>query len=330
MKAVVHQSIAGLKGVRVADVEDREPGAGEVKIRLKTAGLNHRDLFVPVRHGTEDSAIVLGSDGSGIVQSVGEGVNGVEAGSEVVINPALGWEKNSPAPPEGFEILGLPDDGTFAEHIIIAAENIEPKPKHLSWEEAGVLPLGALTAYRALITRGRIRSGQTVFIPGVGSGVATFLVQMAKAAGARVIVTSRSGEKRERALALGADRAIDSNADWQAELEKEEIDLVIDSVGAATWNRSLDALKRGGTMVVFGASAGDEVKVNIREFFYGQYNLLGSTMGSAEEFREMLQFIKRHEIKPVIDKTFELAEAKQAFQRLEAGEQFGKIGLVIE
>ncbi|HET7579321.1 MAG TPA: zinc-binding dehydrogenase [Bacillales bacterium] len=330
MKAVVHQDVTGLEGVRIVDQEDRKPEAGEVKVRLKAAGLNHRDLFVPQRHNPEDPPVVIGSDGAGVVEAVGEGVNGIEKDSEVVINPGLGWEKNSPAPPKGFEILGLPDDGTFAQSIIIPAENIEPKPNHLSWEEAGVLPLGALTAYRALFTRGGIRPRQTLFIPGVGSGVATFLVQMAKAAGARVIVTSRSEEKRNRALELGADRAIDSNADWQAELENEEIDLVIDSVGAATWNRSLDVLQRGGTMVVFGASAGDEVQVNIREFFYGQYNLLGSTMGSAEEFREMLQFIEEHGIKPVIDQVFPLTDAKQAFQRLEAGEQFGKIGLAIE
>lgn len=330
MKAVVHQGVSGLAGVRLADIEERQPEKGMVKVRLKTAGLNHRDLFVPNRHHPDDPPVVLGSDGAGVVEAVGDGVRNIEEGQEVVINPSLGWEKDSPAPPAGFEILGLPDDGTFAERIVVPAENVEPKPNHLSWEEAGVLPLGALTAYRALFTRGGIKPGQTVFIPGVGSGVATFLVQMAKAAGARVIVTSRADEKRKRALELGVDRAIDSGSDWEEELQDETIDLVIESVGAATWNRSLDVLRQGGTMVVFGASAGDEVKFNLRDFFYGQYNLHGSTMGSTEEFREMLQFIGKHKIKPVVDQTFPLSEAKQAFERLEAGEQFGKIGLTID
>lgn len=330
MKAVFHEGKPGLEGVQIADTDDRKPQAGEVKVRLKAAGLNHRDLFVPKRHGGEDSAVVIGSDGAGIIEQIGKGVQGVEEGQEVVINPSLHWEKNTSAPPAGFEILGLPDDGTFADSIIVPAENVEPKPAYLSWTEAGVLPLGALTGYRALFTRGDIQAGQTVLIPGVGSGVATYMVQMAKAVGARVIVTSRSEEKRNHALELGVDRALDSGTDWQNELQDETIDLVIDSVGAATFNSSLGVLKRGGTMVIFGASAGDEVNVNLRAFFYGQYNLLGSTMGSAEEFREMLQLISDHKIKPVIDYTYPLSETMQAFKRLEAGEQFGKIGLTIE
>ncbi|HET7579312.1 MAG TPA: zinc-binding dehydrogenase [Bacillales bacterium] len=330
MKAVIHQGKSGLEGVRVADVEGREPGAGEVKVHLKTAGLNHRDLFVPNRRKPEDPRVVLGSDGAGVVEAVGEEVDGVKTGQEVVIIPSLGWEKNSPAPPEGFEILGHPDDGTFAETIIVPGENVEPKPASLSWEEAGVLPLGALTAYRALFTRGKVESGRTVFIPGVGSGVATFLLQMAKAAGARVIVTSRSEEKRNRALELGVDRAIDTGSDWESELQKETIDLVIDSVGAATVNRSLGVLRPGGTMVIFGASAGDQVQLDLRSFFYGQYNLLGSTMGSSEEFREMLDLIEKHHIKPVVDQSFPLSEAKDAFGKLNEGKQFGKIALTIE
>lgn len=330
MKAVVHQGESGLAGVRVVDLQDSEPGAGQVKVQLKTAGLNHRDLFVPVRRSPEDPSVILGSDGAGIAVSVGEGVRGIEVGQEVVINPGLRWEKKSPAPPQDFEILGHPDNGTFAEAIIISEGNVEPKPNYLSWEEAGVLPLGSLTAYRALFTRGKIRSGQTIFIPGAGSGVATSLLQMAKAVGARVIVSSRSEEKLKHALKLGADLTINNDDDWPKELNDEEIDLVIDSVGAATWHRSLEMLKPGGTMVVFGASAGDEITLNLREFFYGQYNLLGSTMGSAEEFREMLGFIEEHEIKPVIDEVFPLSQVVQAFNKLEAGKQFGNIGLTIQ
>ncbi|HET7628736.1 MAG TPA: zinc-binding dehydrogenase [Bacillales bacterium] len=329
MKAVVHHGKSGMDGVRAAEVEDRKPGIGEVKVRLKTAGLNHRDLFVPNRHKPEDPPVVLGSDGAGIVEEIGEGVESVTAGTEVIINPGLGWPNNAPAPPKGFEILGLPDDGTFAESVIVPAKNVVAKPASLSWEEAGVLPLGALTAYRALFTRGKLAAGQTVFIPGIGSGVATFLLQMGKAAGAKVVVSSRSEEKLQAARRIGADICLHNDEDWCEALKEETVALVIDSVGAATFQRSLDVLEPGGTMVVFGASAGDQVSLNLREFFYGQYNLLGSTMGSAEEFHEMLDFVERHDIKPIIDRTFELQTIHDAFKRLQEAEQFGKIVISI-
>lgn len=330
MKAVVHQGAAGLPGVVYRDMEERRPGAGEVRVRLKNAGLNRRDLRVLVLHKQEDPAIILGSDGAGVIDAVGEGVEGVKAGDEVVVNPSIGWPQKSDAPPAGFEILGLPFHGTYAESIVVPAENVEPKPQFLSWEEAGVLPLAALTAYRALFTRGKVKEGQSVLIPGIGSGVATFLLQMAKAAGARVIVTSRSEAKRERARQLGADLAIDSSSDWKQAMDGEKVDLVIESVGAATWDKSLGRLRRGGTIVTFGATAGDEITLNLRTFFYAQQNLLGTTMGSSEEFREMLAFVEKHQIRPVLDKVYPLPEAAEALKRLNGGEQFGKIGLRIE
>lgn len=329
MKALVHQKIEGLKGVELVDMVESQPGNGQVKVRLKTAGLNRRDLLVTHRHKKEDPALILGSDGTGIVEEIGAGVKGVQVGDEVVINPSLGWPVRSDAPPPGFEILGLPDHGTFAETIIIPAENVEPKPKHLTWEEAGVLPLASLTAYRALVTRGNIQSNQSVLLPGVGSGVITFILQMAKAVGARVIVTSRHAEKREKALQLGADVAIDSAGDWNEALHGEKVDLVIESVGAATWDKSLGQLRPGGTIVTFGATTGDEVTFNLRSFFYGQYNLLGSTMGSSEEFRDMLRFVEKHNIKPVLDKVYPLAEGKAALERLKNTDNFGKVALSI-
>lgn len=329
MKAVVHKGMKGLAGVQVVDFEESSPSADEVKVRLKTAGLNHRDLFVPHRHGEQDPPVILGSDGAGIVEAVGKNVINVKVGDEVIINPSLGWEKNSPAPPKGFEIVGFPDHGTFAETIVIPAENAVKKPKFLTWEEAGVLPLAALTAYRALFTRGKLQAGQHLLLPGIGSGVATFLLQMAKAAGAYVTAASRSANKREQALRLGADAAIDSNGDWNEQMNGERADLVIESVGRATFDKSLKQVKQGGTIVVFGASAGDEIKLNLRSFFYGQYNLLGSTMGSSEEFLEMLAFIEKHQIRPVIDKAYPLTEALDALKRLDNAEQFGKIALII-
>ncbi len=329
MKAIVHTSPKGMEGMKLEDFESPIVKEGQVKIQLKAAGLNHRDLFVLHRHEEDQPPFVIGSDGAGIVSEVGIGVEGVSVGDEVVINPGLGWPEKSPAPPEGFGILGFPSNGTFAEEVVVPANQVEPKPEHLNWTEAGVLPLAALTAYRALFTRGQLQEGQHILLPGVGSGVITFILQYAKAVGAQVTVTSRSEAKRQEALRMGADRAIDSASDWTEALQGEKVDLVIESVGAATFDKSMNAVKPGGTVVTFGASAGDEVHINIREFFYGQYNLLGTTMGSHEEFRDMLSFISKYNIKPVIDRTYTLEEAKEAFNRMEEAKQFGKIGFTI-
>ncbi|MBU8906836.1 zinc-binding dehydrogenase [Desertibacillus haloalkaliphilus] len=329
MKAIVHESKTGMKGLSCREVKTPQPKRGEVRVSLKAAGLNHRDLFVLKRHQPTDPPLIIGSDGAGVVDAVGEGVTDVKIGDEVVINPGLGWKETSDAPPKEFEILGLPDDGTFAEQVIIPAGNVVQKPEHLSWEEAGVLSLAALTAYRVLFTRARIQADMKVLIPGIGSGVATFLLQFAKAVGATVYVTSRSSEKCKMALELGADKAIDSHEDWDQALVGEKVDLLIECVGAATFDKSLQQVRPGGTVVTFGASAGDEVKLNLRQFFYGQFNLLGSTMGSAEEYQQMLEFINKHQIKPVVDHVYSLNDFQQAFERLESASQIGKIAFRI-
>jgi zinc-binding alcohol dehydrogenase/oxidoreductase len=330
VKAFVHQGKPGLENTFYTDMDVREPNKGEVKVRLKTAGLNHRDIWNLYRRPEDAGAVILGSDGAGVIEAIGEDVENVQVGDEVIINPSLRWPVKSDAPPSDFEIIGVPTHGTFAEFITIPAENVEPKPKHLSWEEAGVLPLAALTAYRALFTKGKLQPRQSVLIPGIGSGVATFVLFMAKAVDARVIVTSRSEMKRKRAMELGADLAIDSESDWNEHLSGEKVDLVIDSVGPATWNKAMDALRAGGTMVSFGATSGEEVQINLRKFYFGQYHILGTTMGSHEEFREMLQFIEKHQIKPVIDNVYPLANTINAFKRMIDGVQFGKICLRIE
>ncbi|GIN74576.1 alcohol dehydrogenase [Bacillus sp. J14TS2] len=330
MKAVVHEGKPGFEGLSYQEMKEEKPGAGEVRVKLKTAGLNHRDLFVLHRHQPNDPPLIIGSDGAGIVDVVGDGVSTVKVGDEVMINPGLGWEKNSAVPPQNFEIVGFPFHGTFAEQIIVPAVNVAQKPVYLTWEEAGVLSLSALTAYRALFTRGRIRQKMKILVPGIGSGVATFLLQFAKAVGAEVYVTSRLKEKREKAIELGADKAIASQEDWEQALAGEKVDLVIESVGAATFNKSLKQLRPGGTIVTFGASAGDDVQINIRDFFYGQFNLLGSTMGSAEEYNEMLQFIQKHKIRPVIDQVYPLQQFAQGFKRIESANQFGKIAFLVD
>lgn len=321
MKAFIHE----FGQLKYGEIAESVAGKGEVIVRLKSAGINRRDLYIQNRRGTDAEALVLGSDGAGVVESIGEGVTNVAIGDEVIINPALRWYEESVAPPATFDILGMPDHGTFAEKIVISAEQVEPKPAFLTWEEAGVVALAGLTGYRAMFTKGQLKAGETVFIPGAGSGVATFLIQFAKNIGARVIVTSRSEEKRKQALALGADIALDTNEDWQAALLDETVDLVIESVGRATFNRSLGCLKKGGRLVVFGATTEDTVELDLRSFFYNQQQLLGSTMGSREELKNMLAHIEKYETRPVLDQAFQLEDAAEAFQYLEESQNFGKI-----
>ncbi|GGF20457.1 alcohol dehydrogenase [Halobacillus andaensis] len=329
MKAINHSKLEGLNGLSYEEMDLPPVESNKVRVKLKTAGMNRRDVAVTSRHKTDEPPLILGSDGAGIIDEVGAEVEHVQKGEEVIINPGLGWKQNSDAPPAGFEIVGLPDHGTFAEYITIPADNVEPKPNHLNWEEAGVLSLAALTAYRVLFTRAKIKQGDTVMLPGIGSGVLTFALKFAKAAGARVIVTSRSEEKLEKAKELGADAAILTQSDWNEELKDEQVDVLVESIGRATFDKSLQIIRKGGTIVTFGATTEDEVTIDIRKFFYGQYNLLGSTMGSAEEFKALLQFIEQHDIKPEVDRMFELSEYKEAFEYLRDSKNFGKIGFSI-
>ncbi|ANU16043.1 alcohol dehydrogenase [Planococcus maritimus] len=310
---------------KLKDMPEPTAQQGEVVVKIRDAGINRRDLGLLKRYGDNPEALIIGSDGAGVVESLGEGVTDFEVGDEVIINPGLRWEQNSDAPPEGFDILGMPDHGTFAEKIAISAEQLEKKTKHLSWPEAGGLGLPALTGYRALFTKGQLKKGDTLFIPGAGSGVATFLIQFAKNIGATVIVTSRSEDKLAHAKEIGADIAIPTDSDWVKELEGQTIDLVIDSVGGATFNRSLEVLKKGGRIVIFGATTSDTVDFNLRSFFYGQYQLFGSTMGSREELRDMVKHIEQYDTHPVVDRVFPLDEAQEAFDYLAQGKQFGKV-----
>ncbi|GAB3064210.1 zinc-binding dehydrogenase [Virgibacillus ainsalahensis] len=325
MEAFVYEHGA----LKLKNMEEPETGKGEVVVSLKTAGLNRRDLSLSKRIDDTADALILGSDGAGVVESVGEGVTDFKKGDEVIINPSLRWNNNTDAPPKGFDILGMPDHGTFAKKIVLSSEQVEKKPEHLSWEEAGVLALAGLTGFRALFTKGQVKEGDTVFIPGAGSGVATYLIQFAKNVGAKVIVSSRSEEKLNQARNLGADILLHNDRDWVKELENETVDLVIDSVGRATFNRSLDVLKKGGKIVVFGATTEDNVDFNLRRFFYGQYQLIGTTMGSRQELKAMLDHVDNYKMHPVVDRTYSLGEAQEAFNYLAGGKQFGKVALKI-
>jgi zinc-binding alcohol dehydrogenase/oxidoreductase len=304
-------------GLRFEAVPDPEPGLGEVLVELKTAGLNRRDLLVAKGVYPFPLPLVPGSDGAGVRRDTGE---------EVVILPSLRWGPREDVSGPDFEVLGGPTDGTYAELVAIPAENCYPRPEGLSWEEAAAFPLAALTAYRALFVRGRLQPAETVLVLGAGSGVSTFAIQLACQEGARVLVTSSSAEKLERARELGAEEGVDRGGDWVAAVkELGGADVVLDSVGS-TWQQSLECCNPGGRVVVFGATGGTESTLAVRPFYFSQLSLLGSMMGSPRDFERLLRLLRQATWRPVVDSVYPLADAGAAHTRLE-GDHFGKIVL---
>lgn len=337
MKAVrLHELEGPEEGLRYEDVDEPEPGSGEVVVRLRNAALNRRDLFATqgMYPGVTPDILpgVPGSDGSGEVYAKGDGAEGPDEGTEVVINPALYWGDNPRLPGKDYRILGLPDDGTYAQFVKVPADHVFPKPSHLSHEEAAAIPLGALTAYRALFTRGQLKEGETVFVPGIGGGVATFLVQMATAAGAAVFVSSGDDEKIEQAKELGAEGGVNYNSeDWSKELKSMSggVDLSIDSIGGEVFNNLIALAKPGSRIVVFGATAGPASKVMTISIALKQLDVFGTAMGSPEDFRSMLEFYEKHGLRPIVNETFPLEETAAALNLMEEGGGTGKIVLEI-
>jgi zinc-binding alcohol dehydrogenase/oxidoreductase len=334
MKAMVLHELGGPDKLSYEDVPEPEPGPGETVVRLHAAALNRRDVFVTRGQypGAKAEAlpVILGSDGSGEVVARGDGADGPDEGTEVVINPALYWGDDPRKPGKEYRILGLPDDGTFAQFAKVPAESVFPKPSHLSHDEAAALPLGALTAYRALVTRGEVREGESVVVPGIGSGVATFVVQMAAALGARVFVTSGSDEKIEKSKELGAEGGVNYNSeDWSKELKSMVggVDLSVDHVGGEAFDALVSLAKPGSRIVTFGATAGPSPKVMTIRIALKNLDVLGTAMGTNEEFGAMLDLYAEHGLKPTINETFPLEEAAAAMKYMEEGTGTGKIVL---
>ena len=334
MKAIRLHELGGPENLVYEDAPDPEPGPGEVVVKVHAAALNRRDVFVTrgMYPGAKQEAlpITLGSDGSGEVVARGEGAGGPDEGTEVVINPALHWGDDPAVPGKEYRILGLPDEGTFAQFVKVPGDHVFPKPSHLSHEEAAAIPLGALTAYRALVTRGRVQQGETVVVPGIGSGVATFVVQMAASLGARVFVTSGSDEKIEKAKELGAEGGVNyNNEDWSKELKGMAggVDLSVDHVGGEAFDALVSLAAPGGRIVTFGATAGPKVTVVMPRIFLKHLTVLGTAMGTPEEFGAMLDLYAEHGLRPVVNETFPLEEATAAMGHMEEGAGIGKIVL---
>jgi NADPH:quinone reductase-like Zn-dependent oxidoreductase len=334
MKAIVLHELGAAENLKLEEVPDPQPGAGEAVVRLKAAALNHRDVFIWQKlYPNIKLPAILGSDGAGVVVSVGEGVDQSWIGREVVIEPGLDWGPSDEIQSKSYRILGMPEDGTYAEMIKIPAANLHAKPAHLTFEEAAALPLGGLTAYRSVVTRAKVKAGETVLVTGVGGGVATFAAQIAKALGARVFVTSGSDEKLERARELGAEGGANyKNADWGktiTELTGGGPNVVIDSAGGDALETAVKIIKPAGRIVFYGATTG-LAKIDLYRCFFKQLTLMGTTMGSPREFAAFLKLYGEAKLHPAIDQVFPLAEAAAAHRRMNEGGQFGKIVLKIE
>lgn len=325
MNAVELVAFGGPEALRFGQRPDPVAPPGWVVVELKAAALNWHDVLV--RNGQYDVALprVPGADGAGVRR---------DTGAAVVIAPSLHWGADDRFPGPEFEILGDHTDGTYAELVAVPEANLLPLPHGWSWAQAAALPLAGVTAFRALFTRGGLRAGETVLVLGAGSGVSTMAVALAALAGARVLVTSSSPEKIERACELGAAGGVlYTDADWVAHAGELAgpggVDLVIDSVGS-TWPDALALLNGGGRLVSFGATGGDQARVAVRPFYFGQHTILGTTMGSPRDFAGLLRLLGEHPgWRPVVHAERPLDQAAAAQAELERREHFGKLVLSI-
>jgi zinc-binding alcohol dehydrogenase/oxidoreductase len=315
------------------DIPTPQPAANEVLIKLRAMALNHRDVWIQKgKYAGIKLPCTLGADGAGEIAALGPGVEGWAEGAPVIIYPGVEWGTDERTQSRSFRVLGMPDPGTFAEYIKVPAAYLRPKPAHLSWEQAAALPLAGLTAYRAAFVRAQLQPGERVLVTGVGGGVAQIAAQFCAAAGAEVWVTSGDDHKLARALALplGLRGGVNYKEDnWWRTLTQNSgsFNVIIDSAGGDAFGTLLDIAAPGGRIVFYGAMLGNIPQLPPAKIFWRQLSILGSTMGSEQDFDAMLAFVNEHRLVPVVDKTFPLAEGEAALRYLEAGQQLGKVVL---
>ena len=331
MRAARLRETGGPERIAIEEIELSEPRRGEVLVRVAAAAFNRRDVFISQGlYPNIALPVTIGADAAGTVESLGEDVRGWNKGDQVVINPMLDWGEDPRAWSAHASILGMPHEGTFAEFVAVPLENVYRKPTRLSMEEAAAIPLAGLTAYRAVFTRGEIKKGETILIPGVGGGVQTFALLFAKSAGARVIVTSGSDEKLRRARELGADETINYNEtpEWHKAVKKiGTVDLVVDSSGGDTLAKAIGVLRPGGRIVIYGGTRGEST-LRLFPLFWNHIDIRGTSMGSPADFSAMLALFETG-LRPAIDRVFPFADVVEAAQRMASSEQFGKIVLQI-
>jgi NADPH:quinone reductase-like Zn-dependent oxidoreductase len=342
MRALTLTEHGGIDRLRVQDLpEPAAPGANEVRIAVRAAALNRLDLFVlaGLPGITLSFPHIVGTDAAGEVLEVGAGVSNVKAGDRVVVNPGISCGTcplclaDQDPLCRSFQILGEHRPGTAAESIVVPARNVARVGSHLSWAEAAALPLATLTAWRMLTTRAKVAAGESVLIWGVGGGVSVAALRIAKHHGANVIATSSSDTKLAAAKSLGADLVLNHETQDVARevraFTKVGADVVVDSVGEKTWERSLRSLRPGGRLVTCGATSGPMVQLDIRKLFWFQWSLLGSTMSSAGEFAAMMAVANQGHLTPLVDSLYPLAEGDQAYRRLAGPDHMGKVVLEV-
>lgn len=330
MRAIRLERQGAPEELKLVELPDPLAQPGGVVVRLRAAGLNRRDVFI--RQGLYPRIqlpCVLGSDGAGEVSSVGAGVDASWIGKRVVLLPGEGWGQDPRVQGRDFLILGMPKQGTLAEQIAVPVSQIREAPAHLSFEECAALPLGGLTAYRSLVTRGELRAGEHVLVTGIGGGVATLALVLARALGAQVSVTSGSEEKLAKARALGAIAAVSyKTKGWEKELVAQAgrpPSLIIDGAGGDDLNALIAVAAPGARIVAYGATRGPPKALDMPRLFFKQLDLRGSSMGSDADFDAMLALVSSAQVRPVVDRVFPLAEAVEANRLLEQSEQMGKI-----
>ena len=330
MRAVRCERQGPPEEMKLVDLPDPVAGPGEAVVRLHFCGLNHRDVWI--RQGLYariQLPCVLGSDGTGVVESVGPGVDPVLKGKRVVIIPCEKWGNDPAVQGKDFLILGMPRQGTMAEKIAVPASMVVELPGSVGFEEAAALPVAGITAYRALVTRGGLKRGEHVLVSGIGGGVATLAMLFAQALGAKVSVTSGSGEKLAKAREMGAIAAVSyKDKGWEKDLIAQAgspPSLVIDGAGGDGLNNLIAAVAPAGRIVLYGATRLSPGKLDMAKIFFKQIDLRGTTMGTDDEFRSMVALVAEHRIKPVIDRVFPLSQAVEANRLLEQSGQMGKI-----
>lgn len=333
MKALLLESADGPESTRVADVETPEPKAGEVRVAIRAASMNHREMWIA--RGLYPGMTLpstMGCDGAGVVDMIGKDVSGVSLGDEVVIYPGRNWGSNRHAPHPEFGLLGMPYPGTIAEFICVPAESIAPKPKGMTWEEAAATVLTGLTAWRALMVKGQLQAGETLLISGVGGGVATFGLAFAVAHGAKAYVTGESEDVLARAKEMGAlGGLLYTDPEWGKRVRKLTggIDVVLDGAPGPSYANYVRAINPGARIVIYGSTAGDKFEVTATGIFLKSASIVGSQVGDPQDFRDMLAFIDKHAIKPVIERSFRLSEARDALLYLEKEHKFGKVVITV-
>jgi NADPH2:quinone reductase len=327
VKAVRIHEDGGPEVLRYEDVADPEPRPGEVLVSLRAAGLNHLDVWVRKGLPSAPKPRILGADGAGVVAALGDGVDGFEIGDRVVVNPGIVDNGR-------ITVIGEHTDGTYCELKALPAEQLYPLDASLSFEEGAAFPLTFETAHRMLVTKAALREGEWVLIWGIGGGVALAAFELCRALGARTIVTSSSRDKLERARKLGADVAVSHAEDDVVEAVKDTTgghgaDVVVETVGEATWERSLAAAAQDGRVVVCGATSGHSPPARLYRLWWKQLVIYGSTMGLPSDFEGAYELIRAGRARVHVDSVYPLAEAANAHERLESGAQFGKIVLAI-